>query len=228
MSSPLLYLITPPIGEAGDGEALRGQLREALRETQAAAVQLRLLPADERALVKRLKDWVEIVQEAGAAAILAVDLPAGADVDLATVATRGGADGAHVRDLAAGRVLRERLRGERIVGIGNLRTRHDCMEAGEAGLDYLMFGEPRADDSLPPFDAAAERAAWWAEIFEPPAVIHAPTTEDIAAAVATGAEFVALRDVVFAHAQGPARGLAEAAARIAEAASARAEGARSS
>lgn len=217
LSSPLLYLITPLIDETRDFAPV---LRDALAAAPASAVQLRLAPSDERTLTRRAKEWAEIVQAANAAAILGIDLEPGQDLDLATIMMRGGADGIHVRDLEQGRALRERVRGERIVGIGNLRSRHDCMEAGEADLDYLMFGEPRLDDSIPAQDVALERATWWAEIFETPAVIYAPSLDDIANAVATGAEFIALRDAVFAHPDGAASGVAEAARRIGEAADA--------
>jgi thiamine-phosphate pyrophosphorylase len=211
LSSPLLYLITPLIDETRD---FAPTLRDALAAAPVSAVQLRLAPSDERTLTKRVKEWAEIVQAAGAAAIIGIDLEPGSDLDLATIMMRGGADGIHVREIEQGRALRERVRGERIVGIGNLRSRHDCMEAGEADLEYLMFGEPRLDDSIPAQDVALERAAWWAEIFETPAVIYAPGMDDIANAVATGAEFVALRDAVFAHQGGAARGVKEAAERI--------------
>ncbi|HSP24356.1 MAG TPA: thiamine phosphate synthase, partial [Saliniramus sp.] len=80
--------------------------------------------------------------------------------------------------------------------------------------------EPRVDDSIPAQDVALERASWWAEIFETPGVIYAPSLVDIANAVATGAEFVALRDAVFAHPDGAAKGVAEAAERIGRAAAA--------
>jgi len=66
------------------------------------------------------------------------------------------------------------------------------MDAGEAGVDYVMFGEPRPDGSLPPLTAVLERAGWWAEIFETPCVAYVPDAESIAALVETGAEFVAL------------------------------------
>jgi thiamine-phosphate pyrophosphorylase len=214
LSSPLLYLITPTIDATRD---LAPALRDALAAAPVSAVQLRFAPTDERTLTKRVKEWAEIVQAANAAAIVGIDLPPGSDLDLATVVMRGGADGLHVRDLEQGRALRERLKGERSVGIGNLRSRHDCMEAGEADLDYLMFGEPRVDDSIPAQDVALERASWWAGIFETPAVIYAPTLDDIGNAVGTGAEFLALRDAVFSHPDGAARGVAEAAERIARA-----------
>ena len=60
------------------------------------------------------------------------------------LAARLGADGVHVA--GAGEELDaaiKRLKPERIVGAGSLRTRDEAMTAGEMGADYVMFGEPR-------------------------------------------------------------------------------------
>jgi thiamine-phosphate pyrophosphorylase len=84
------------------------------------------------------------------------------------------------------------------------------MDVGEAGVDYVMFGEPRADGSLPPLPAVVERAGWWAEIFETPCVAYAPDAESVPALVETGAEFVALGEWAFAEGQ-DIRALVEAA-----------------
>ena len=71
------------------------------------------------------------------------------------------------------------------------------MAIGEAGVDYLMFGEPRADGSVPTLDLVEERAAWWAEIFDTPRVAFAPALDAVRRLAATGAEFVALGDAVW-------------------------------
>jgi thiamine-phosphate pyrophosphorylase len=101
-------------------------------------------------------------------------------------------------------MLRERLKGERILGVGGLRSKDDAMSMGEAGVDYLLFGEPRAGGAPPPLEAVAERAGWWAEIFETPCVAFAPTLDAVPRLAATGAEFVALGEAVWAHPDGPA------------------------
>jgi hypothetical protein len=61
------------------------------------------------------------------------------------------------------------LKPDRILGVGGLVTRHDAMVAGEAGADYVLFGEPDAKGERPSADAICERLDWWAELFEPPA-----------------------------------------------------------
>ncbi len=84
------------------------------------------------------------------------------------------------------------------------------MSLGEAGADYLLFGEPRPDGSLPALPAVLERAAWWAEIFETPCVAFAPSLDAVARLAATGAEFIALGDAVWAHEAGAAAAVRQA------------------
>jgi thiamine-phosphate pyrophosphorylase len=117
--------------------------------------------------------------------------------------------------VAGFRELRARMKGDRILGAGGIRTRDDAMSLGELGADYLMWGEPRADGSLPALDEVIERAAWWAEIFETPCVAHAPSLAAMSELMATGAEFVALADAVWSHPDGPAAAVAAALARCA-------------
>ena len=81
--------------------------------------------------------------------------------------------------------MRERLKGERAIGAGGIRTKDDAMTLGEAGADYLLFGEPRPDGSLPAFETVVERAAWWAEIFETPCVAYAPSLDAVRPLAAT-------------------------------------------
>ena len=90
------------------------------------------------------------------------------------------------------------------------------MSAGEAGADYLLFGEPRPDGTIPALESVIERATWWAEIFETPCVAYAPDLEAIPALVATRAEFIALGDAVWSHPDGPAKAVAAAMALIGE------------
>jgi thiamine-phosphate pyrophosphorylase len=192
-----LALLTPLLGE----DRFASQLESACGAGDVAAVIARLVPADERSLVNRLKALAPAVQGHGAALLVST---AGA-IDLAVLAARGGADGVHVEagaDVVAN--LRERLKGERILGVGGVRSKHDAMSIGEAGADYLMFGEPRADGFIPEREAVTERAAWWAEIFETPCIAYAPTLDDVAAMAATGAEFVAIGDAVWQHPEGAA------------------------
>jgi thiamine-phosphate pyrophosphorylase len=198
-----LYLVTPVLTDA----AFAPRLAEACASGNVSAVLLRLGAADERTLINHVKALGPSVQDHGAALIVAVE----GEADLATVAARGGADGVHLQgDPGRARELRERLKADRAVGAGGIRTKDDAMTLGEAGVDYLLFGEPRPDGSIPALDAVVERAAWWAEIFETPCAVYAPDLDAIPALVATRAEFIALGDAVWSHEGGPAKAVAAA------------------
>jgi thiamine-phosphate pyrophosphorylase len=206
---PSLSLLTPALA---DSEAFAPALTAACAAAPVAAVILHLEPADERALINRVKRLAAVAHEHGAALLLVE--PERPELDAGAVAVRGGADGLHARSPERVRPLRERLGSGRQLGVGGLRAKHDAMEAGEAGADYVLFGEPRPDGSVPALDGVAERAAWWAEIFEIPCLAFAPSLAAVPRLAATGAEFVALGDAVWAHPEGPAAAVAEATAAL--------------
>lgn len=199
-SSPTrLMLVTPPVEDA---DAMAFRLMQAMAGGDVAAILLRLAPGDDRSRIERVKRLAGPVQGNNVALIVE---------DTALVASRGGADGVHLTGgPAAIAEARTSLKTERIIGAGGLRARHDAMDVGEAGVDYVMFGEPRPDGSMPPLPAVIERAGWWAEIFETPCVAYAPDAEAIEPLVETGAEFVALGAWAFAEGQ-DIRALVEAA-----------------
>ena len=204
-----LYLVSPAIS---DPQAFAPALQAACAAGDVAAVLLRLATGDERAAVNLVKDLAPVVQDAGAALIVAGP---------AAIAVRGGADGAHldIRDVEEPASLLEdaatQLRPQRILGVGGLKSRHIAMQAGEADVDYVMFGEPRPDGSIPPAAETLERASWWAEIFSTPCVAFAPTLDDVGPLAAAGVEFVALGDAAWTHPAGPAAAIGEALASIA-------------
>ena len=201
---PSLYLITPAIG---DPASFRPNLAAACATGSVEAVLLRLAPRDERSLIKAAKELAPAAQDHGAAAIVA---DPGGEIDLASIVLRSGADGGHAEVAARIEALCHGLKEGRNVGAGGLRTRHDAMVAGELGVDYVLFGEPRPDGFVPDLEQVVERAAWWAEIFQTPCVVYTPRLDAVSRLAATGAEFVALGDAVWSHPAGPAAALAEA------------------
>ena len=206
-----LILLTPQIGDA---ERFRPDLAAACGAGPIAAVLLQLAAADERSMVNAVKRLASAAQAEGAAVLVcepALPFPL---LDLATLASRGGADGIHLRRPAEARTWRARLGSDRSLGVAGLRTRHDAMDAGEAGADFVLFGEPRPDGSVPALDDVVERAAWWAEIFQVPCAAFAPTLDAVPRLAATGAEFVVLGDAVWQHPDGPAAAIAAAIAAL--------------
>ena len=94
------------------------------------------------------------------------------------------------------------LKPDRIAGVGGLATRHDSMAAGEAGADYVLFGEPDAKGQRPSAEAIAERLQWWEELFEPPCVGFAVSREEAGEFAAAGADFVLVGDFIWADPRG--------------------------
>jgi thiamine-phosphate pyrophosphorylase len=200
-----LYLTAPPVAEPF-GPA--GALAAALREADVAAVLVRLQEAEEQTLIEQVKLLAPMVQGRGAALLL----ERGADIVIPS-----GADGAHCTGVDQLRNALAALKPDRIVGCGGLASRHDAMVAGEAGADYVMFGEPSQLRPRPRFESIVERIAWWADLFELPCVGYAATAEEVAPLAAAGADFVALGEWIFAPTPGPAKAVADAAREIAAA-----------
>lgn len=200
-----IYLITPPVTDA---DATLQLLEQACASGEVSAVLVPLALPDERAQVNALKVLAPVVQRSGAALLATGQVQAGA----VQVAVRGGADGLHLSLLdtppeAAAETVDDAaasLKPERIVGVACALTRHDAMTAGEMDIDYLMFGEPAADGSLPDPDLVVEMTGWWAEIFAVPCVGYAQSMDMVRDLAATGAEFVAVGPLVWEHPAGPA------------------------
>jgi len=201
-----LYLCTPRVG---DPAPFLPALNAALEAGDIAAVLLRLEPSDERTLINRAKVVATAAQRRDVALLLD---------GLPEIVARAGADGAHLTGVAALNAALATLKPDRIAGAGGLRSRHDAMLAGEAGADYVMFGEPDTRGGRPPFEAAVERLSWWAELFQPPCVGYAASLDEVLPVAQAGADFVALGDWVWTHAEGAAAAVAAATGLLAESA----------
>jgi thiamine-phosphate pyrophosphorylase len=195
-----LMLISPPLGTSADFSA---PLAAALSAASFAAVVLRTdYGADERALLKMLKPLVEAVQAKSAAALIE---------GAADLVGKSGADGIHVLGDKQAREAASRFKPEKIVGAGGLRTRDAAMNAGEANIDYVLFGDPGKGGEVP-LDIVVERCEWWAEIFTTPCVGQAETLDAVAPIAGTRADFVALGSFVWTYTEGPAAAVKAAAA----------------
>ena len=172
-----------------------------IAEAEVAAVLLRLGPSDPRTLTTWIKALAPAVQNAGAALLV--------ETHVDQVA-RGGADGAHVIGIAAMQEALPTLKPDRIVGVGGLETRHDAMTAGEAGADYVLFGEPDQHGQRPSVEAIAERLDWWAELFEPPCVGYAASIVEARRFAEAGADFVLVGDFIWADPRGASIALMDA------------------
>lgn len=193
-----LYLITPTIDDVGP---FLPKLEAALAGGDVACVLLRVRSGAEGSAKTLLKPLIDVVRSHDAAALVENDTRLAGHVD---------ADGVHVtaprEDFQ--QVLRS-MKPSRIVGCGGLASRDDAMLAGESGADYVMFGDDFSGEPLP-FAERLNRVAWWAEIFEVPCVACAGGLDEVAPLAATGVEFVAPSQSIWADARGPGQAVAEA------------------
>lgn len=195
---PRLYLATPVVE---DPSVLAANLPALLERADVAAVLVRLATTDQRTMITRIKALAPVIQTNGAAMLVE------GNVELVA---RGGADGAHLPGLAPLQDALPTLKPDRIAGCGGLSTRHNAMAAGEAGADYVLFGEPDPNGQRPSADAIVERLQWWAELFEPPCVGFATTLDEAREFAAAGADFVLVGDVIWNDARGAAAALMDA------------------
>ena len=189
-----LVLILP---EGDDLSARAAMLEGALKGGDVASVILPQYGLDDGQFQKHAEMLVRIVQQAGAAALVAGDT---------RVAGRAKADGIHI----AGGIEElgeavEKFTPRLIVGGGNATDRHKALEIGELQPDYLFFGKFHGDIKPEAHPKNLALAEWWASMVEIPCIVLGGTDPQSALAVAeTGAEFVALDKAVFADpAQAP-------------------------
>ena len=187
---PRLYLATPEFDEPGQ---LVTDLADLLAVADVAAVLVRLCETDPRSMISCVKALAPVIQNAGAA--LLID-------GHPDIVARAGADGAHLTGIAAMEEAAPSLKPDRITGVGGLATRHDSMAAGEAGADYVLFGEPDANGQRPSVEAIAERLQWWDELFEPPCVGFAASREEAEEFAAAGADFILVGDAIWTDPRG--------------------------
>jgi thiamine-phosphate pyrophosphorylase len=197
-----LYLITP---EAIDLATFPARLKAALEPGKVSCLLIApqgVSDAERQAIAEAL---VPIAQKHDVAVLLTDDT---------RTAGRAKADGVHIsssiEDLKA---AVKTFRPGRIVGAGGLKTRHEAMEAAEMDVDYVFFGLIDRPEDPETHPKSLDLATWWVPLFEAPVVIMAGATlESVREAAETGAEFVAVRHVVWSDPEGPASAILAAAA----------------
>ena len=108
------------------------------------------------------------------------------------------ADGVHLtwsKDIGRRAAEAREILGRRyMLGADVGRSRHDAMEIGEAGAEYIAFGIPtHVEDRETAHERRVELCAWWSEIFEIPCVaFDVDTPEDAEELAALGTDFVAI------------------------------------
>ncbi|MDY6925086.1 MAG: thiamine phosphate synthase [Pseudomonadota bacterium] len=191
-----LYLITPPV--IPDPAAFARDLDAALAAGDVAALQIRLKPADDAAILAAVEALAPVARAHGVAVILN---------DRPDLAARSGCDGVHLGQSDGSLAEARRLMGpDAMIGVTCHDSRELAMDAAEAGADYVAFGAffpTMTKETLHRPDP--EILSIWQETVEIPCVaiggITAATAGDLAGA---GADFVAVSSAVWRAPDGPA------------------------
>ncbi|PID37010.1 MAG: thiamine phosphate synthase [Rhodobacterales bacterium] len=156
---PQLYLITPPSFDLG---TFTDTLERVLDAAEIACLRLDLATQEESDIA-RAADLVREVAHRR-------DIPL-VVTDHMLLVERLGLDGVHFTDGARHvRKARKAFGDDPIVGSFCHTSRHDGMNAGEAGADYVTFGPAGASSLGDGSQAEAELFAWWSEMIEVPVV----------------------------------------------------------
>ncbi len=178
-------------------------LGDALSGGDVASVILPQYELGEQEFQERAEQLCPVVQDSGAAFIIAGDT---------RIAGRIGADGIHLESGRSG--IEDAIaatKGRIIVGAGGAKTRHEALELGEAQPDYLFFGKFGFDTKAEPHPRNIALGQWWAEMVEIPCIVMAGSEIGSVVPVAeTGADFVALGEAVFNASGSPAERIREA------------------
>jgi thiamine-phosphate pyrophosphorylase len=195
-----IVLIAPP---AIATDVFAAKLGDAIAGGDVASLILPPYAMDEQAFQAFAERIVPLAQQANVAAVLGGD---------SRIAARVRADGIHVEGgKAALADMIDRMQDKIMVGAGGVKTRDEALELGEQRPDYLFFGRFGYDSQAEPHHRNLALGSWWAEMIEIPCIVLAGNSiASVEAVAATGAEFVALSNAVFADGADPAAAIAEA------------------
>lgn len=156
---PQIYLITPSEFELS---TFTDALARVLDAHDIACLRLDLASRDEDRIARAADACREVAYMRDVAMVI---------TDHVVLAERLGLDGVHFSDGARPvRAARKALGSDAIVGSFCGASRHDGMNAGEAGADYISFG-PVTQTALGDGSVADPGVfEWWSQVIEVPVV----------------------------------------------------------
>lgn len=184
---PQIVLVSPPAFEAAP---FAENLARILDSVEVACLRLSLASRDDDVLGHAADTLREVAHARDVAIVIESHF---------LLAQRHGLDGVHLPDGARNlRKAREALGADAIVGAHCGVTRHDGLNAAEAGADYVAFGPVGAsalgDGSVAPRDLFA----WWSEMIEVPVIAEGGLNAALIAGLAPVTDFFALGEEVWA------------------------------
>lgn len=194
---PQIYLITPSEFELS---TFSNQLAKVLDTVDIACLRLTLATHDEDRILRAADAMRELTHARDIAMVI--------DSHILMV-ERLGLDGVHLTDGARSlRKAREELGNDAIVGAYCAQSRHEGMNAGESGADYVSFGPVGASSLGDGESAEPELFQWWTEMIEVPVVAEGNLTDDALRTFAPITDFFGVGDEIW-EAQDPAARLRE-------------------
>jgi thiamine-phosphate pyrophosphorylase len=183
---PQITLITPP---ALDLEVFPDLLARVLDSVDIACVRLALAGKDED-MIMRAGDACRLVSHARDVAIVIENH--------LLMVERLGLDGVHLTDGARQvRYVRKELGPDSIVGAFCGVTRHDGMNAGEAGADYIAFGPVGATPLGNGAQAEFDLFEWWSQVIEVPVIAEGALTADLVAKFGPVTDFFGIGEEIW-------------------------------
>lgn len=186
--TPQIYLVTPPEFELSSFPA---QLARVLDTVEIACLRLSLATKDE----DRIARAADLIREQAHAR----DIPLILDTHFLLV-EKLGLDGVHLPDGArsVGRVRRE-LNRDCVIGAFCGTSRHDGMNAGESGADYIAFGPIGQTTLGDGHTASIDTFEWWSQMIELPVVAEGALSLEGIEKLAAFTDFFAIGDEIWRH-----------------------------
>ena len=184
---PKIYLITPPVFElAAFGE----EVKSVLDSHDIACLRLSLAAHDEDALSRAADTLREIAHSRDVAIVVE---------DHVLLADRHGLDGVHLTNTRKNiRKLRADMGADAIIGAFCGTTRHDGMNAAEAGADYVSFGPVGVSSLGDGVTADYEIFEWWSAMIEVPVVAEGALTAELVEKFAPVTDFFGIGTEIWA------------------------------
>ncbi len=183
---PQIYLITPAEFELSTFPDLLGRVLDA---HDIACIRLDLATRDEDRIARAADACRPVAHSRDVALVI---------TDHVVLAERLGLDGVHLSDGGRPvRAARKTLGPDAIVGSFCGSSRHDGMNAGEAGADYISFG-PVGHTALGD-GSVAELALfqWWSEMIELPVVAEGALDIARVEALASSTDFFGIGEEIW-------------------------------
>ena len=183
---PQIYLISPPEIELS---LFTEGLARVLDSVPVACFRLALASRDEDRLSRAADACREIAHARDVAIVIA---------DHTILAERLGLDGVHLGDAGRQvRAARKALGPDAIVGSFCGTSRHEGMNAGEAGADYVAFGPVGATLLGDGRTADDDLFEWWSQMIELPVVAEGALDADAVARLAGVTDFFGIGEEIW-------------------------------